>query len=47
MPVYSTVMNAVMVTAIVQQLRRRPSRWDKLERTGVSSRHGIPDGARV
>lgn len=47
MPVYSTVMNAVMVTAIVQQLRRRPSRWNKLERTGVSSRHGIPDGAPV
>lgn len=47
MPVYSTVMNAVMITAIVQQVRRRPSRWNKLERTGVSSRTGIPDGVRV
>lgn len=47
MPVYSTVMNAVMITAIVQQVRRRPSRWNKLERTGVSSRTGIPDGVRA
>lgn len=45
MPVYSLAMNLVLVTALVQELRNAPSRWNKFSRSGVSSRDGVPASA--
>lgn len=38
MPVFSLAMSAVVVWAIVLELRGAPARWNKLARTGVVSR---------
>lgn len=43
MPIYSLGMNLVLMTALAQELRHAPSKWNKLKRTGVSSRAGIPE----
>lgn len=42
-PVYSVFVSLTMVWALCLELSRRPSRWNKLERTGVVGRGQVKD----